>query len=606
MITIESALKILKKYGYKSKDSQPYLYKNNKEIGINYSYIDDKYGITDRVISFRNDIDLDMFLKKYQWYKLNNKKYDVKLKLNNYEVSSPEVLYIRDNHVMTDDEMFNIDSYDKTKKKNNRLSHAKKKLIEAENLMDHYYKEKKVKQDFVNNFNAKENELRRNYIELQFLVDDYNRKKHQIEFEDFDNEFVTSKIIEDNIKDLIEQFKEKLPNEEKLSKLTTSLWDLNKDLELNEAYMYALKYNDDVDEELRLTVTKIDYMKELLSKKRNIFKIVDLKKIFNNIDSTSTYESIYGDDFEEKYKTFIYSKYDVLDKINEFRLCEYLNNFKTNKTYDIEKNIKRCKDEQNTKPEYVTMEVINKELTRQFNAHLNEKEKASLTLYVSLYRQLFEMIQKINDYETMPTEDLINLLSITDSYKNLMDECYTKVKDLLSKSENKDIKKKMFKTIKFTTEEDFIKSLVDTLKVISKINDKMKLKHNIKLFFTTPDLESLDKQKIITTSSIIAPYMNSNNRNKIICANVKSGINILYSPNYLNILDDKLELIDNNSELLLDTRDINIIKDETAICYTRFKSNIVKEEKYSYINKYDVNYKIYINKVYIEKRKENE
>ena len=73
MITFESALKVLKKYGYKSKDSQPYLYKNNKEIGINYSYIDEKYGITDRVISFRNDIDLDMFLKKYQWYKLNNK-----------------------------------------------------------------------------------------------------------------------------------------------------------------------------------------------------------------------------------------------------------------------------------------------------------------------------------------------------------------------------------------------------------------------------------------------------------------------------------------------------------------------------------------------------
>ena len=42
MITIESALKILKKYGYKSIDSQPYIYINNKEIGINYSYIDNK------------------------------------------------------------------------------------------------------------------------------------------------------------------------------------------------------------------------------------------------------------------------------------------------------------------------------------------------------------------------------------------------------------------------------------------------------------------------------------------------------------------------------------------------------------------------------------
>jgi hypothetical protein len=604
MITFESALKVLKKYGYKSKDSQPYLYKNNKEIGINYSYIDDKYGITDRVISFRNDIDLDMFLKKYQWYKLNNKKYNVKLKLNNYEISSPEVLYIRDNHVMTDDEMFNIDSYDKTKKKNNRLSHAKKKLIEAENLMNHYNNEKRIKEQFVNNFNAKENELRKNYIELQSLVDTYNRTKQNIEFEKFDNEFATSKIIEDNINELLNQFKDKLPNEEKLSKLTTSLWDLNKDLELNEAYMYALKYNDDVDEELRLTVTKIDYMNELLSKKRSIFKIVDLKKIFNNIDSTSTYESIYGDDFEEKYKTFVYSKYDVLDKIDEFRLCEYLNNFKTRKTYDIEKNIKRCSQKDNKKNEYESMEVIQKELTKQYNANLNEKEKAALTLYVSLYKQLFDLIQRINNYDTLETSELINLLNITDNYNSLMDECFTKVKELLK--DNKTIKTKIFKHIKFNNEEDFIKSLVSTLKVITKINNKLVLKHNTKVFFIVSDLENINKEKIITTSSTISPYMNSNNKNRVISARLKKGINILYSPKYLNILDNKLELIDNKGELLLDTRDINIILDDNIVTYTRFKSNIVKEEDYSYIDKYDINYKININKAIIEKRDNNE
>lgn len=604
MITFESALKVLKKYGYKSKDSQPYLYKNNKEIGINYSYIDEKYGITDRVISFRNDIDLDMFLKKYQWYKLNNKKYDVKLKLNNYEISSPEVLYIRDNHVMTDDEMFNIDSYDKTKKKNNRLSHAKKKLIEAENLMNHYNNEKRIKEQFVNNFNAKENELRKSYIELQSLVDAYNRTKQEIEFEKFDNEFITPKIIEDNINELLIQFKEKLPNEEKLSKLTSSLWDLNKDLELNEAYMYALKYNDDIDEELRLTVTKIDYMKELLSKKRSIFKIVDLKKIFNNIDNTSTYESIYGDDFEEKYKTFIYSKYDVLDKIDEFRLCEYLNNFKTRKTYDIERNIKRCSQKTNKKNEYESMEVIQKELTKQYNSNLNEKEKAALTLYVSLYKPLFDLIQRINNYDTLETSELINLLNITDNYNSLMDECFTKVKELLK--DNKTIKTKLFKYIKFNNEEDFIKSLVNTLKVISKINNKLVLKHNTKVFFIVSDLDNINKEKIITTSSTISPYMNSNNKNRVISARLKKGINILYSPKYLNILDNKLELIDNKVELLLDTRDINIILDDNIITYTRFKSNIVKEEDYSYIDKYDVNYKININKAIIEKRDNNE
>ena len=528
MITIESALKVLKKYGYKSLDSQPYLYKNNKEIGINYSYIDSKYGITDRVISFRNDIDLDMFLKKYQWYKLNNKKYDVTLKLNNYEVSSPEVLYIRDNHVMTDDEMFNIDSYDKTKKKNKRLSHAKKKLIEAENLMEHYYLEKSIKEKFVDNFNSKENELRKYYVELQSLVDQYNKVTNPIEYEDITNKLEMSAIIESNISKLLAQFKEKLPNEEKLDKLISSIWDLNKDLELNESYMYALKYNDDVDEELRIVITKIDYMKELLSKKRTIFNVVNLKKVFENMDNQSTYESIYDDNFEDKYKMFIYNKYDVRDQINEFRLCEYLNNFKTNKTYDIAKNIQRCKDTQTKKEEYATMDVIQKELTKEFNTNLSEKEKSALILYVSLYRQLFDMIQRINNYEQLEISDLLSILSITDNYSNIMDECYKKVNKLLNDSNNKDIKKKIFKNIKFTSEEDFIMSLIDNLKVISKIDSKMTLKHNIKLYFTVNDIDKIDKEKIITTSSIIAPYMNSNNKNRIICANVKKGINILY------------------------------------------------------------------------------
>ena len=124
-------------------------------------------------------------------------------------------------------------------------------------------------------------------------------------------------------------------------------------------------------------------------------------------------------------------------------------------------------------------------------------------------------------------------------------------------------------------------------------------------FFKT-EIASLIVAPVETTSSIIAPYMNSNNKNRIVCANVKKGINILYSPQYLNILDNKLELIDNKSELLLDTRDIQISTDENTIIYTRFKSNIIKKEEYSYIDKYDVNYKLTINKAIIEKRNKNE
>ena len=69
MLTKTSALKILKKYGYNSKSVHPYLYIKNKDIGINYSYIDNKYGIIERIKTFKNEGDLDFFLKKYHWFK---------------------------------------------------------------------------------------------------------------------------------------------------------------------------------------------------------------------------------------------------------------------------------------------------------------------------------------------------------------------------------------------------------------------------------------------------------------------------------------------------------------------------------------------------------
>ena len=184
MISLDSALKVFKKYGYSSKENGPYLYKKNNEVGINYTYIDSKYGITSRVISFHNDMDLELFLKKYQWYKLNGKKEGVTLKLNNYEVSSPEVLYIKDNRVMSDFEILSGKNYEKIKQKNEKLSHSKRLLIEASNLMEHYYLEKKIKEKYTNNLFKKEEELKRYYYELQLLVDRYNKVNSHSKFND--------------------------------------------------------------------------------------------------------------------------------------------------------------------------------------------------------------------------------------------------------------------------------------------------------------------------------------------------------------------------------------------------------------------------------------
>ena len=613
MISIESALKIIKKHGYNSKTVHPFIYKNNNEIGINYSYIDNKYGITERVVSFHNDIDLDLFLKRYQWYKLNGKKYNVYLKLNNYEVPNPEVLYIRNNHVMTDNEMFNIELHDKREKSNLKLSATKRYLIVAEELMDHYYQEKEIKEKYVKNLFNKEKELQRYYLDLQNLVDIYNVNNTHPSIEEENKVFKTNLELESDINSKISEYKKKLPKEDVLKELINEAWGLNKSLELNNSYMYALRYNDDIDEEMRLVVTKIDFMKELLSKKR--FKIINLKKKFDSIDNQSTYECIYDDNFEAKYKEFINNKYNQKENINEFRLCEYLNNFKSNKEYDIERNVLRCKKEITEKIEdyNTSTEDVNNSLTKQFNTNLNDEERNALILYNSFYRELFDMIQGINDFEKLPANEIINLLNITNNFLPLYEECYTKVKKLLELEDNKDIKNTIFKDIFFTSKEEFIKSIINTIKTIININNKMVLKYNYKLYFSTNDFDSLGNDNFIHTSSIIAPYLiNKSNNYRVITANVKKGINVLFSPKFIakpidSAKDKTIKIVNNESpEIIIDTRDIIINKDKNTVIYSRFKTNEIKTKDYTYIDKFDLDYKININKVTIEKRNINE
>ena len=209
--------------------------------------------------------------------------------------------------------------------------------------------------------------------------------------------------------------------------------------------------------------------------------------------------------------------------------------------------------------------------------------------------------------------EIINLLNITNNFLPLYEECYTKVKKLLELEDNKDIKNTIFKDIFFTSKEEFIKSIINTIKTIININNKMVLKYNYKLYFCTNDFYSLGNDNFIHTSSIIAPYLiNKSNNYRVITANVKKGINVLFSPKFIakpidSAKDKTIKIVNNESpEIIIDTRDIIINKDKNTVIYSRFKTNEIKTKDYTYIDKFDLDYKININKVTIEKRNINE
>ena len=614
MITRDNALKIFKKYGYNSKSVHPYLYVCDKVIGINYSYIDDVFGIVERIATFKEENEMDLFLKKFQWYKLNGRVNNVHIELSNYEISNPHVMYIRNNHVMTDAEMFDIESFDKREAKNKKLSHTKRVIEEVQELMDYYYLKKEEFTKFINNHLNKKNELGRYYSELQLLINDYNGKKFDVEYKNKNITYEIKSDMEDKVNINLAKARSSKIKEEDAYKLLNDVWLLNKSLELNNNYLDALQHDDDLDEEMRLVITKIDYMKELLKKKCCFFKKVNLIKALNNIDSTSTYKSIYDTNFIDKFTLFVNDKYEAINKVNEFKLCEYLNDFVGNNEFDIARNIKKCSDELNdlSKENNMNFESIKEDLTKQFNNNLNEDEKNALILFTSIYHDLFEMIMQIQDYQSASISHIISLLNITDGFVEVYDRNYNLIRELLELDANKKIKNTVFKTIDFSNKNKFIESIRNNINLISNINDKIKFKYNFKLYFDTNNFNNLNNDKFIFTSNNINNFMNYKTNNRIIIANIKSEINVLFAPLYLklpitNAYNQEIELIDEvNPQVILDCKDIIINEDNGVIILSKFKGNIINREDYSYVNNFTINYKFNINKVMIEKRNNNE
>ena len=614
MITRDNALKIFKKYGYNSKSVHPYLYINDKVFGVNYSYIDDVYGIVERVATFKDESEMDLFLKRYQWYKLNGRTNNVHIELSNYEISNPHVMYIRNNHVMNDAEMFNIENYDKREEKSKKLSRTKRLIEESQDLMDYYYLKKDELTKFINNYLRKQSELKRYYADLQKLVNQYNNKRFDIDYKASIEEFNFNEDLEEKTNVLLAKGRSTKVKDDDAYKVLDNVWLLNKSLELNEQYLDALQHDDDIDEEMRLVNTKIDFMKEVLNKKKKWqFKKINLVKSFSNIDSTSTYQSIYDDDFVDKFTRFINNKYEAINKINEFKLCEYLNDFVGNNEFDVENNIKKCSEDENGhgQSNNITLDEINNDLIKQFNENLSEEEQNALILYTSIYRELFDAIMQIQGYKNNSINHLINLLNITDGFVEIFDNNYNRIKELLELDVNKNIRNTVFKSIDFKNKNKFIESIRNNINLISNINEKIKLKYNLKLYFDTNNFDELGKDQFIFTASNMSNFMNYSGNNRIIIANVMKGINVLFAPKYLklpvaNAFNQGIELIDEvNPQIILDCKDLIINKENGIIVLSKFKNNIIQREDYSYVNAFNVSYKLNINKVSIEKRINN-
>ena len=131
----DSVLELLNKYGYSSITSHPYIYQFGETMGLCYSYVDEEYGYLERIKVCKNLEDMEEFLKAFKWVETNGKLRHVRMILDNYEGNNPKVMFLRNEKIMVEGEMYDIDNYDAKEAKRKDMDDVSKVVYEAGDLL---------------------------------------------------------------------------------------------------------------------------------------------------------------------------------------------------------------------------------------------------------------------------------------------------------------------------------------------------------------------------------------------------------------------------------------------------------------------------------------
>ena len=104
MLDLDTALDLLNKYGYTSIQVHPFVYQDGDTIGLCYTYVDEDYGLLERIKIFNNAEEFEEFLKMYNWVQTNGKLHHVRMILDNYESINPKTMFLRNEKIMVEGE----------------------------------------------------------------------------------------------------------------------------------------------------------------------------------------------------------------------------------------------------------------------------------------------------------------------------------------------------------------------------------------------------------------------------------------------------------------------------------------------------------------------
>ena len=606
-MNIDSVLELMRKYEFSSTTVPPYLFVKGNTVGLYYAFTDLNYGYLERVKYFDDMDQVEMFLKKFAWIRDNGEKYKVRMVLDNYEIINPKIMFLRDEKIMVKGEMEDIDGFEAKKLEQEKLDRVSRLILTAGNLLLIYDEIKNNQISYFTSITGVKNELRTLYYELQKEIDKYNGVTIERELKllpDVADNSGINQMMEVANKDKYNQYLVRLPDEQEAEAFVRDVWNLIMNLELNSRYYQAQYDETNIRGEMRVVQEKIDYIKGLNEEDKTFFK-EDIMAKFKKINKK--YESIniaLSDNYIQEKLNDINNKYSYFDKVNIYKLPDYLKEAMKNTNY-LELVEKYTHEE--VKDNVLSLNEIIANLVEQFNK-LTPDEQAILTLYNSEFKVYFDMILNIPGFENLSPKEIANRIAKDRRSSKAKSICFDLVKKRLEHPINKEIKSKIFDKISFFNYNSFIESIVRGLKLIKNINNKININSAINLYFFLEEETEFSKKFFLSvTNNINSLYKEVDDNNDIIgIARIKENTPVLYSPYTLSLGDiyskDNVRMAVNNNtgfDLLIDTSDTKMLKDNNKIVIANYVSKKENIGDVSVVTDITLNKRVLFNNVSI-------
>ncbi len=582
MLDVEACLELLKKYGYSSTNSHPYLYKSGDTIGICYTYVDEDYGNLERIKIFDSYEAFDEFLKQMEWLKKNGLNYHVRMCLDDYESINPKTLFLRNEKLMIEGEMQDIETFDFKESQREQMDEASKILYEAGDLFLIYDEIKARQLQYLLKIIGLKNQLRQKYFDLQTEVDKYNKIKLEREIVKIPEVPDSGGIdiqMEISLKDRYNLYIREIPSIEEVTFFLKEVWDLNRNLELNTRYYDALREETEIRNEMKIVEKKLELMEKLNENIKPLFG-VDLVGKFRKINRSlgSTINEVSKGIVDEKIN-LVKDKYKYYNNLDLLYVSDYLREAIQNTNYeDLAIKYGKGAPLEQVKKGRTPLNEIASRLFVQYKNSLSVDEQAILVLYSNeKYRKICDAILAVPDFTTLSPKQIVKKINGIKGFSKLKSECYISVRNRINDPSNKPIKDGLFVGYDFTSFETFIGSLAKELGKLKQINNKMHLDGDINMYIPIKDVEDVKKKEFILVTNDINTLTTEAKvtHNPIGITLLKENLPVMYSPYFLDLGDiynknasPKMEIREMiNFELLIDLSDvfINVDKNKTSV-----------------------------------------